>query len=472
MSDYKMTVGLEVHAELNTKSKMFCGCANDPEQKTPNIHICPVCMGYPGSLPVVNKEAVKAVLSFGVAVGGTIPNFTEFDRKNYFYPDIPKGYQISQYKYPLVSGGKLAGVELTRVHLEEDTAKSSHEQDGYSLVDFNRAGVPLMELVTEPVITSAEQAGLFARELQLTLQYLGISHANMEKGEMRVEVNISVSNTSTFGTKVEVKNLNSFRAVERAIAYEYARQVALLTKGGEVVQETRGWDENKQQTFSQRKKESAHDYRYFADPDIPKFFLSTIPDFSIDALRSGMSELPQQKRERFLALGIKESDVEVYVTQKEPSDFFEKVLQQVDKTNTSFLQKVSNYITSDLVGLSKTSGVFGGMVTPEHMIKLITMTEEGLLSSRGVKDLLSHVYTHGGDVQTLAEEKNLIQKNNEEDLKKIIEKIISENPNVVTEYTSGKKSVLQFFVGQGMKETKGGANPEILKKIAESILEK
>src|SRR6185312_12033446 len=232
MSDYLPTIGLEIHAELKTKTKMFCSSKNDSEEKRPNVNICPVCLGYPGTLPVINKEAVKQVLRFGVAVGGTLADYTEFDRKNYFYPDIPKGYQLSQYKRPLVKGGEILGVQITRVHLEEDTARSTHDKGNESLIDFNRAGVPLMELVTEPVIHDAKTASAFAKELQLLLTYLGASDANMEKGEMRVEANISVSkDKSTFGTKVEVKNLNSFKAVEKAIAFEIARHIDALEKG-------------------------------------------------------------------------------------------------------------------------------------------------------------------------------------------------------------------------------------------------
>ena len=253
MKTYTPTIGIEVHAELKTQTKMFCNSKNEPHATEPNAHICPVCMGHPGTLPVVNETAVKYVLTVGKALGSTLATYTEFDRKNYFYPDIPKGYQISQYEYPLVTGGSLHGVQITRVHLEEDTARSLHEENG-SIVDYNRAGVPLMELVTEPVIHDAKTAGNFARELQLLLKTLGVSDANMEKGEMRIEANISVSPNDTFGTKVEVKNLNSFRSVESAIEYEIKRQVTLIEEGGSVVQETRGWDESKGKTFSQRVK--------------------------------------------------------------------------------------------------------------------------------------------------------------------------------------------------------------------------
>src|SRR5574343_632370 len=253
--EYYTTIGLEIHAELKTNSKMFCGCKNNPDEKTPNTNICPVCMAHPGTLPVINAEAVKSVVKVGLALGANIADFTEFDRKNYFYPDIPKSYQISQYKYPIVSGGELNGVKITRVHLEEDTATSKHDRGNFSLIDFNRAGVPLMELVTEPVIHSSREAGDFGRELQLLLKYLEVSEANMEKGQMRVELNISVSDDpNKFGTKVEVKNINSFRSAERAGEYEVKRRIALLEKGegDKIVQETRGWDESKQATFSQR----------------------------------------------------------------------------------------------------------------------------------------------------------------------------------------------------------------------------
>ena len=278
--EYRPTIGLEVHAELKTKTKMFCDSRNDPDETRPNVNICPVCLAHPGTLPVINRQAVAHMVRIGHAIGGTIADFSEFDRKSYFYPDIPKGYQISQYEHPLVTGGELAGVTVTRVHLEEDTARSTHTK-GKSLVDFNRAGIPLMELVTEPVIHDALTAGHFARELQLLLRTLGAGEANLEKGEMRIEANISVSNEEgVLGTKVEVKNLNSFRSVERAIAFEIERQTTLIKNGGKVVQETRGWDESKQVTFHQRFKEGSADYRYFPEPDLPKLFLSEIPEFS------------------------------------------------------------------------------------------------------------------------------------------------------------------------------------------------
>ncbi|MDD2657766.1 MAG: Asp-tRNA(Asn)/Glu-tRNA(Gln) amidotransferase subunit GatB [Candidatus Pacebacteria bacterium] len=347
---YRPTIGLEVHAELATRTKMFCDSKNDPDETRPNVNVCPVCLAHPGTLPVINKEAVRHVLRLGTAIGGTIADFTEFDRKSYFYPDIPKGYQISQYEHPLVSGGSLADVAITRVHLEEDTARSTHA-GGKSLVDFNRAGIPLMELVTEPVIHDAETAGRFARELQLLLRTLGAGEANLEKGEMRIEANISVSKDDTFGTKVEVKNINSFRSVERAIAYEIERQTALIESGGKVVQETRGWDETKQETFHQRFKEGSADYRYFPEPDLPKLFLSEIAEFSPEAIRASLPELPWERRERYAkAYALKDTDAAYLCATTERAAFFDSVTSTFS-TDATLVKLAANYIVSDLGGI-------------------------------------------------------------------------------------------------------------------------
>jgi aspartyl-tRNA(Asn)/glutamyl-tRNA(Gln) amidotransferase subunit B len=485
MEGYKITIGLEIHAELKTQSKMFCGCINSTKdlsaqaEKVPNAYVCPVCMGHPGTLPVINKEAVKKVILVGTAIGSEIADFTEFDRKNYFYPDIPKGYQISQYKYPLVKGGSLSGVVITRIHLEEDTARSSHDTPGVSMVDYNRAGVPLMELVTEPVIHSSEEAVRFAKELQLLLQYLDVSNANMEKGEMRVEVNLSVSKTKDFGVKVEVKNINSFRAVGKAIDFEFNRQTALLEKGEKVVQETRGWDENKEITFSQRLKESAHDYRYFEDPDLPKLLISEIPDFAKSEIQKLLVELPEDKRKRFRdQFNLKSEDVEVYVGDREVGEFFEAfvkgllVFEKDFPDQNTIIKTASNYITSDILGLSKTlnSDFRFGKITVDSFVKLMIMIYKGELSSRGAKDILKIIFEEGGNPEIIANQKGLIQKNNPEELRKIMSEIISQNPDSVTEYKNGKESLLQFFIGQGMKITKGAGNPEILKELALELL--
>lgn len=486
--EYYTTIGLEIHAELNTKSKMFCGCVNDPNEKTPNVNICPVCMAHPGTLPVINKQAVKNVIKVGLALGANIADFTEFDRKNYFYPDIPKGYQISQYKFPIVSGGKLRGVDITRVHLEEDTATSKHperkitsygagDKEAYSLVDFNRAGVPLMELVTEPVIHSSREAGDFGRELQLLLRYLGVSEANMEKGEMRVELNISVSDDpNKFGTKVEVKNINSFRAMERAAEYEVKRMTELLEsgKGSEIVQETRGWDENKQSTFSQRKKENANDYRYFPEPDLPKLFLNKI--FNIEKMSSELPELPEERRNRYRNdYGIKDEDIESYVVDKELGDWFEKVAS--DLKDKEKIKTASNYITSDYLGLKKLnmearldSARQVRLPKIENFVELIEMVSSGKISSRGAKDILAMIVVNDESPEKIAEEKGLIQNHDEGALKEIIQKVIDANPEVVATYKGGKENAIMSLVGQVMKESKGSANPGLVQKILKELL--
>ena len=476
MDKYKVTIGLEIHAELKTRTKMFCDSKNDPDEKRPNVNICPICMGHPGTLPAINKEAVKKVLEIGVAVGGTVADFTEFDRKNYFYPDIPKGYQISQYKYPLILGGSINGVRLTRIHLEEDTARSSHEDGDYSLVDFNRAGVPLMELVTEPVIHSADEAVNFAKELQLLLQYTGVSDANMEKGEMRVEANISVSDTDKFGTKVEVKNLNSFRAAERAIGYEVARHTETIERGEKITQETRGWDEGKQKTFSQRSKENAHDYRYFPDPDLPKLQLSEIPEFSVESLKKLLPELPWEKRERYeKSFGLSVKYTEFLVGNPIYAHYFESAIKGIEKDKKS-VELIANYLISDVVGITnkqqndaiqpmEISETMIGKLTPQNLAAVIKMIGAGELSSRGAKDLIAEALVSGKEASVIAKEKNLIQKSDAGELTKIIAGIIEQNKKVVDEYKAGKQASLQFLIGQGMKATKGSANPEMLKTI-------
>ena len=462
MKDYKVTIGLEIHAELKTASKMFCSCANNPDEDKANANICAVCTGQPGTLPVLNKQAIEHVLKIGHAVGGNIADFTEWDRKNYFYPDIPKGYQISQYKYPLVTGGSLRGVDLTRIHLEEDTAQSTHDTHNKSLVNFNRAGVPLMELVTEPVIHDSATAVSFAKELQLLLRYLNAGDANLEKGEMRVEANISVSKTDVFGTKTEVKNLNSFKSVERAIDFEIKRQIALLEKGEKVVQETRGFDENTGTTYSQRLKESSHDYRYFPEPDLPKLKISEVKEFGSEVLASNLSELPWIKRERLLRdFSMTEKEVAVFVENSEIGKYFEEVI----KDNQEISKLAINYILTDYLGLIKKEGKEVNTISAKNFSKLLKMINDRKLSSRGAKDTLALMVAHDDDPEIIADKNGLIQKSDEGEIKKIVNEIIIQNPKVIAEYKGGKESVLQFLVGQGMKATKGSANPELLKRL-------
>ncbi len=454
---YRPTIGLEIHAELKTKTKMFCNSANDPDETRPNVNICPICLAHPGTLPVINREAVRHVLRIGTAVGGTLADFTEFDRKSYFYPDIPKGYQISQYEYPLIKGGELAGIAITRVHLEEDTARSTHTS-GKSLVDFNRAGIPLMELVTEPVIPDAETAGRFARELQLLLRTLGAGEANLEKGEMRIEANVSVSKTGTPSVNyVEVKNINSFRSVERAISYEIERQSALLEKGESVVKATRGWDEAKQETFHQRFKEGSADYRYFPEPDLPKLYLGEIPEFSRETIKASLPELPWERRERYAALGLKRPDVEFIISTTPRTSFFDAVLGEIGNQRERAVL-AANYFVSDLAGEP-------GKTTPVTFVKLLRMFMNSELSSRGMKDVLSILVTHGGEPESIAKEEKLVQIHDTDTLGIVVDTILVIETKAVAEYRAGKQAALQYLVGKAMKESRGAGNPLELQKL-------
>ncbi len=459
---YLPTIGLEIHAELNTATKMFCRSKNDPDEARPNVHICPVCMAHPGTLPVINREAVRHVLRVGLALNATLAEYTEFDRKSYFYPDLPKGYQISQYEYPLVSGGELGGVAITRVHLEEDTASSLHEEGKGTTIDYNRAGVPLMELVTEPVITSAKQAGDFARELQLLLRYLGVSEANMEKGEMRVEANVSVAKAGARGTKVEIKNLNSFRAMERAVEYEIQRQTALYERGERVVQETRGWDEGKQATFPQRLKEGSADYRYFPDPDLPPLILSEMPEFALETIRATMPELPAERRARYLMSGLKKEDADSFVADRTLGGFFEDVVKEYAPGSKEMLL-AANYIANDLVKELRDSSGRDTSYSPEIMIsarnfkEIIDMASTGKISSRTAKDLLARTIKTGASPAEVAEQESLFQAT-PTDIGPVVEGVISEHASVAADYRSGKEAALEYLVGQVMKTFRGAAD--------------
>lgn len=469
MATYEPTIGLEVHAELKTQTKMFCRSKNDPNEVRPNVHICPVCMAHPGTLPVINTEAVRHVLRVGTALGSKLADYTEFDRKNYFYPDLPKGYQLSQYEYPLVEGGVLKDVAITRVHLEEDTASSMHDEaSGTTTIDYNRAGVPLMELVTEPVITSAEQAGAFARELQLLLRYLGASEANMEKGEMRVEANVSVGKGGVRGTKVEIKNLNSFNAMERAVRYEIRRQEELLERGESVVQETRGWDENKQATFSQRIKEGSADYRYFPDPDLPSLKLSEHASFAADTLRATLPELPSERRERYSSLGIKAEDAELYVREPGFGDFFDEVSKGAQPATISL---ASNYIANDLVkivrDMQKRDTDIRALIpiSAAHFSEIIAMIEAKELSSRGAKDLLSICMTESASPRDIAIQRGLLSSKDPAIMERAVDEVIAANQVVVAELKAGKATALEYLVGQGMKALKGSGDPASIRAI-------
>ncbi len=478
MPKYIPTIGLEIHSELKTRTKMFCDSLNDPEEKHPNVNVCPVCLGHPGTLPTINKKAVEAVLMVGMALRGDIPAASKFDRKNYFYPDLPKGYQISQYDLPLVFGGVLNGVRITRVHLEEDTGKLLHSDDGkHSFVDFNRAGVPLMELVTEPDIQSGEEAARFGKELQLILRYLGVSDADMEKGQMRVEVNLSVSESKEkLGTKVEVKNLNSFRAVQGAVNFEIRRQTELLENGEKVTQETRGWDDVKQVTVSQRSKEEAHDYRYFPEPDLPPLDLSK---FALSELKKQIPELPQEKRVRFAKeFSLKPEQIEVLVNDRAAASFFEETVSELEaenKENTpQEIQLIINYLNSDLRGMITEAGIsFETLkIKPENFADLIELISQEKVSSRSAKDILAKMFETSGDPHEIMKTGSLEQVSDETHLREVARAIVLAHPDTLSDYKKGKMNALQFLVGKAMAELRGKGNPQVLQKIFKEELEK
>src|SRR3989344_243990 len=474
MSEYTPTIGLEIHAELKTQTKMFCPSKNDPDELRPNVNVCPVCLAHPGTLPVINKEAVRHVLRVGVALNGTLADYTEFDRKNYFYPDLPKGYQLSQYEYPLVSGGTLSGIAVTRVHLEEDTASSMHDDaTGETTIDYNRAGVPLMELVTKPVIHSAQEAGAFARELQLLLRSLGASEANMEKGEMRVEANISVGKDGVLGTKVEIKNLNSFRAMERAVEYEIKRQTKLLEQGGEVTQETLGWNEEKQSTFVQRVKEGSADYRYFPDPDLPSLKLSELPEFAQAELQKSLPELPPDRRARYIGLGVKKEDASAFVLDERLGAFFEEVISGWE-SEPERVVSASNYIANDLVNLIRDAEKRDTIlqaeisISPSNFKKIVDMLAERKISSRAAKDILAEAVKSGADPEDVAKNANLYQVSSGGDFEAVVMGVLTANDAVVADFKAGKEAALQYLIGQCMKALKGAGDPVAIRELIRS----
>lgn len=469
---YQLTVGLEIHAELKTATKAFGLAKNDPfGAALPNSNIDEIDLGHPGTLPALNAEAVQQVLRVGLAIGGSIAEFAEFDRKHYFYPDIPKGYQISQYEHPLVEGGKIGNVAITRIHLEEDTATSKHDRGDFSLVDFNRAGVPLMELVTEACIHSAEEAVAFAGDLQLLLRYLGASEANMERGEMRVEANISISDTAgKLGTKVEVKNLNSFRAVSGAIAYEAARMEKLLEagKGDEIVQETRGWDEVGEKTVPQRRKETADDYRYFPEPDLPKLRPHEL--FNFDELRAGLPELPWARRARYQALGLSAKEAEVLVGDFDLAAYYEAVAGALPSEKAKKL--AANYILSDILGLAKKAGEPAAKIPVAALVEIIEMVDAAAINSRVAKDLLAFYWADpaAAELPKAKVEREGLGMMGEAALAPIVAAVVAAQPQAVADYKSGKVALLEFLVGQVMKETAGRADAALVRELFRAAL--
>ena len=472
---YEPVIGIEVHCQLRTASKMFCGCSTDYDGAPPNTHTCPVCLGLPGALPTINRQAVEHVLTTGLAIGATTPEATRWDRKNYFYPDLPKGYQISQYDLPLAAAGVLAfdtsagpvSVRITRAHLEEDTAKLIHATgpDGgrVSLVDFNRSGAPLMEIVTEPDIRSAEQARCYAEELQLLLRTIGVSDADMERGQMRVEANVSLRprGSEPFGTRVEVKNMNSFRAVERAIDYEIARQAAALDAGEVLTQDTRGWDDGRQATYVMRSKEDSHDYRYFPEPDLPP--LRVAPAW-LDALRERLPELPAARRARYRdALGLSAYDAAVIVADPAMATAFEAIRAAGPDLPA---KEVANLVTGDYGRAAKLearrspAGLVGLAEGPQ-LADLLRRVVAGELSRANAKEVLAEHLAQGTAVGAIVEARGLRQISDAGSIGPLIDQVLAAHPEAVADHRAGKPS-MGFLVGQVMKASRGQANAALV----------
>ncbi|MEI7621511.1 MAG: Asp-tRNA(Asn)/Glu-tRNA(Gln) amidotransferase subunit GatB [Candidatus Moraniibacteriota bacterium] len=491
MNKYIPVIGMEVHVELKTKSKMFCGCKNGLGQESqPNLHICPVCTGQPGTLPVPNQQAIEFVQLAGLALNCELNLKSKFDRKNYFYPDLPKGYQISQYDQPLCGLGNMdiaitnnqetiiKSIGITRIHLEEDTGKLVHPTGAnYTLVDLNRACVPLMELVTEPDLENGEQARLFCTRLQQVCRYLGISDADMEKGNMRCEVNLSLhkeDEEKLSGTKVEVKNINSFRYVEKAINYEIKRQTELLENGEKVVQETRGWDSVKNVTVSQRKKESAHDYRYFPEPDIPPMEFSQA---YVEKLKLSLPELPNAKEKRFAQeYGLRSEDIAVLTAQQDLAEYFENVIgelrekivsHEISASEEKAIKLATNYLLSELrKHLAESKHDMRDLkISAENYAELIGIVADGKINSSAAQTVLKEMYHTGGDPSQIIAEKNLGQMEDSGELESAVDAVLADNEKSVEDFKAGKENALKFLMGQVMKQTGGKANPQVVLEI-------
>lgn len=490
---YKTTIGLEIHFESKTRSKMFCSCANEANnslEEKPNTNICPICSGQPGTLPTINEEAINKIIMTGLALNCEIASQSKFDRKNYFYPDLPKGYQISQYDMPfcksgyldiVLDSGEIKRIRITRIHMEEDTAKLYHAQ-GKTLVDFNRSGVPLMELVTEPDINSSEEAKKFCQELQLILRYLDVSDANMEKGQMRCEVNISISKDNTLGTKVEIKNLNSFKSVEKSIEYEIKRQSQLLNEGKKIIQETRGWDDVKGETISQREKESAHEYRYFPEPDLP---LINISKEKIEQIKKRIPELPNQKRKRFKEeYDLDYKTIEFFIKDNQLSNYLEKAVSESEcwvneescnKDRKQIIKICANYLTTDLQYLiknAKESIDIEKRITPENFGEFICLLVQEKISSKIAKIVLEEMFNTRKDPSQIIEDKGLSEIKDDQEIEKIVKDVLEKNQKAVEDYKKGKENSFTFLIGQIMAKSKGKANPQKAGELLKKELEK
>ena len=471
--EYEAIIGMEVHVQLRTASKMFCGCAADYAAAPPNTHVCPVCLGMPGVLPVINRQAVEYALMTALALNCEIPEYAKFDRKNYPYPDLVKGYQISQYDLPFSRHGWVAievdgqakRVRVRRAHLEEDTGKLTHVGDA-SLIDFNRSGVPLLEIVSEPDMRSGLEAWAYLTKLRTILRYLGVSTGNMEEGAMRCEVNISLRpvGSTALGTYVEIKNLNSFRAVRQAIEYEIARQSTILERGGEIEKVTMGWDEAAGRTVLQRSKEEAQDYRYFPEPDLPPVFVSRE---WVGELRSRLPELPDAKQERFVAsFGLRAYDATLLAEDRDIAAYFEAAVEIGQGVGVD-ARMISNWITSELFRLLKESGasITEIKVLPAALVRLLSLVNRGTITQATGKEVLAEMFQTGQSAEAIVAAKGLSQIADADELSSIVDKVIAANPKPVGEYRDGKDPAIRFLIGQVMRETRGKANPQVVEAL-------
>ena len=486
--DYEIVIGLEVHSQLLINSKMFCSCNAGYHDASPNTTVCPVCMGMPGVLPVINRQAIEFIIRTGLALDCTIAHHTKFDRKNYPYPDLMKGYQISQYDLPVASKGHLTletdegekTIGITRVHMEEDVAKLFHRAEefgeGYSLLDINRAGVALMEIVSEPDLRSADDARTYLTQLQSILRYIGVSNANMEEGNFRCDANISIRpvGEKKLGSKVEIKNMNSFRAVHGALEYEAKRQLIAIQEGERIVQETRGWNDANGRTFSQRVKEKENDYRYFPEPDLPPLEISSV---WIDEIERTIPELPKARFHRFIKdFGLSEYDAELLTTTQQTADYFESILKVKnlsEKEIAPFAKSAGNWIVVEMGRLLNQTDddIRSVKIEPAHMMELIDMVDSDQLSISMAKTVFEEMFNTGQAPGYIANERGLVQISDQDALGEAIDEAIAGNPGPVAEYLSGKEQAIRFLVGQIMKITLGKANPQLVNELLKEKLE-
>lgn len=472
---YEAVIGLEVHAQMLTDTKIFCGCSTKFGSE-PNTQTCPVCIGMPGVLPVLNKKAVEFAIKTGLALNCRIAPYSRFARKNYFYPDLPKGYQISQYELPICAGGyieiivdgEVRRIGITRIHMEEDAGKNIHEGGGpYSFVDLNRAGVPLMEIVSEPDIRSPKEAAEYMKKLRTILRYLGVCDGNMEQGSLRCDANVSVRavGQKEFGVKTELKNINSFKFVEKALDYEIRRQIKVLEEGGRIIQETRLWDTATNTTQSMRSKEEAHDYRYFPEPDLVPIVVS---QEWIDGIKSTLPELPDAKRERFVAqYGLPEYDADILTSERSIADWYEAVVKAGGQPKAA-----SNWIMGEMMRIlnEENKSIEECPLRPEQLAEMLKLIDDGTISGKIAKTVFEEMFKSGKDAEAIVKERGLVQINDEGAIEKVVDEILSKNQEEVARYKAGDEKLLGFFVGQVMKATKGKANPQIVNKLLKKKL--